>query len=126
MKRPVFCAGLAIPLFLATSASLLALGCYVHSQGCAYREHPGHVDEYGEPDPCCWSAVPCCSNPLWGRIARKNDLEIVDPCCLEVPCPAWDVNKDADAGPDGEAPETDAGTSPDAGAEEDAAADGGR
>ena len=117
MKRPAFSVGLATLLFVGLSASLFDLGCYVHGDGsfCAARSHPGHVDEYGEPDPCCLSAVPCCANPLWGRRAMKDGYEWGDPCCLEVPCPFWDVNKGADAGPDGEAPETDAGTSPEAG-----------
>ena len=101
MKRPAFSFGLATFLFVSLIASLSELGCYVQGGGCDYRRHPGHLDEYGQPDPCCLSAVPCCTNPLWGRKAVENGYEILDPCCLEVPCPAWDVNKDADAGADG-------------------------
>ena len=126
MKRPAFSVGLATVLFVGLSASLFDLGCYVHGSGdfCAARSHPGHVDEYGEPDPCCLSAVPCCANPLWGRKAMKDGYEWGDPCCLVVPCPFWDVDKGADAGPDGEATETDTGTSPEAGSEGDAGAGG--
>jgi hypothetical protein len=66
MKRPAFCAGLAI--FLFVSLNLFEIGCT--SGGgpglCAPRWHPDHVDEYGKPDPCCLSNAPCCTNPLWG------------------------------------------------------------
>lgn len=124
MQRPAFSIGL-VALVVSLAVSLFDSGCensaILH---CDWRLHPGHVDEYGESDPCCFSAVPCCANPLWGRKAVKKGYEIEDECCIEVPCPFWDVNKGADAGPDGEAPETDAGTSPEAGAEQDGAAGG--
>jgi hypothetical protein len=126
MKRPNFWSGLAASAFLAIGVSLLDLGCYVQGT-CGTRLHRGHTDEHGNPDPCCFSALPCCANPLWGRTVEINGLLLKDPCCLEDPCPLWDVNKGADAGADGasSAPENDAGPAPDAGPERDAAADGG-
>src|SRR5690242_4751744 len=105
MKRPVLSVGLAAFFFLVPSISLFDLGCANPAAGCDWRRHPGHLDEYGQPDPCCFSAVPCCTNPLWGRKAVKNGYEVEDECCIEVPCPFWDVNKGADAGTDSATPE---------------------
>ena len=124
MKRPALSAGLVAFAVVSLAVIVGDLGCGPYASGCDWRRHPGHVDEYGEPDPCCFSAIPCCANPLWGRKAVKKGYEIEDECCIEVPCPFWDVNKGADAGPDGEGPEMDAGTSPEAGAEQDGAAGG--
>lgn len=127
MTRPMLFCALAPLVLLAGGVGHLLLGCVVPSGGCAYREHPEHVDEYGQPDPCCLSNVPCCANPLWGRKVMHNGLEGEDPCCLEVPCPFWDVNKGADAGTGDAAPgmEKDASTSPEMDAGADAEADGG-
>lgn len=128
MNRPMLSFALAPLVLLTGGVSYFLFGCEVPSGGCAYREHPGHIDEYGQPDPCCLSDVPCCANPLWGRKVMHNGLEGPDPCCLEVPCPFWDVNKGADASTDGMTTdmEKDASTSPEMDAGSDAAADNGR
>jgi hypothetical protein len=90
-----------VPLLLAgPSAALLnAAGCsYSVDVTCPTRLHPGHLDEFGNPDECCYSIIPCCPNPVWGRKATSNGLEVNDPCCMEVPCPGWDPYAGADAG----------------------------
>jgi hypothetical protein len=132
MTRAALSLGL-VPLLLAVSSAVL------HTAGCEFgafnvtcpgREHPGHLDEIGEPDTCCFSINPCCPNPMWGREVTDpgSGLDIPDNCCMSVPCPGWDPWKGADAGSDasmsiGTGP--DAGTEPDADAEPDADTDAG-
>lgn len=103
MKRPVLSFGLACSLAFLALASIQTSACFESHLDitCPKRYHPNHTDEYGEPDPCCTSAVPCCSNPLWGRkIISSIGAEMDDPCCLAKACPEWDPNAGSDAGTD--------------------------
>jgi hypothetical protein len=131
MTRASLSLGLVILLVALSSAVLHTVGCgYDHlTADCPTKWHEGHLDELGNPDPCCYSIVPCCPNPIWGRVVEEpNGFDVNDPCCMDVPCPGWDPWKGADAGADSSMsaePEPDAGAEPDADTNADAGADAG-
>ncbi len=108
MTRTALLVRLVMLLALSPAGALYVAGCELGRVNitCPTRYHPGHLNEFGEPDPCCLSINPCCPNPFWGRKAPDSNGNFVnDLCCTFVACPGWDPWKGADAGEDGAAQE---------------------